>query len=221
MARRRQPDGRPGRTVARREATHLRNTRPLRSLRPPCPSISDSPSSICSARIPCSAACRRRPARTNTTTSTSSCSCGRPAAEHARSLEGGCRDVRSWGISCSGASVWRLYRSHFIEWRLRSMQDEGSDLPPEASGGNSGWSCSSRGASWRSSATPRPRPTVCSARPAGAAKGGPCRADSREGPRRLPIFPSGAAVQSQPQVSCDGKRSPFLSDRLPLVAKLC
>ena len=23
----------------------------------------------------------------------------------------------SWGIACSGASVWRLYRSHAVEWR--------------------------------------------------------------------------------------------------------
>jgi hypothetical protein len=39
-----------------------------------------------------------------------------------------------WGIPCSGASVWRLYRSHALEWRLRLAQEGGSAVgeTPEA-----------------------------------------------------------------------------------------
>jgi len=33
-----------------------------------------------------------------------------------------------WGIPCTGASVWRLYRSHAFEWRLRLAQEAGSTV---------------------------------------------------------------------------------------------
>jgi hypothetical protein len=45
-----------------------------------------------------------------------------PAGTRDRWKEGAkmCGD---WGIACSGASVWRLYRSHVLEWRLRLAQE--------------------------------------------------------------------------------------------------
>jgi len=33
-----------------------------------------------------------------------------------------------WGIPCTGASVWRLYRSYALEWRLRLAQEGGSTV---------------------------------------------------------------------------------------------
>ena len=35
----------------------------------------------------------------------------------------GAQMCSGWGIPCTGASVWRLYRSHAIEWRLRLAQE--------------------------------------------------------------------------------------------------
>src|SRR5258707_5518833 len=34
----------------------------------------------------------------------------------------GARMCSDWGVPCTGASVWRLYRSHALEWRLRLAQ---------------------------------------------------------------------------------------------------
>ena len=35
----------------------------------------------------------------------------------------GAKMCGDWGITCSGTSVWRLYRSHVLEWRLRLAQE--------------------------------------------------------------------------------------------------
>jgi len=38
-----------------------------------------------------------------------------------------------WGIPCTGASVWRLYRSHVLEWRLRLAREATPTTePPES-----------------------------------------------------------------------------------------
>jgi len=56
-----------------------------------------------------------------------------PAGTRDRWKEGAkmCGD---WGITCSGASVWRLYRSHILEWRLRLAQEAaaGAGETPES-----------------------------------------------------------------------------------------
>ena len=38
----------------------------------------------------------------------------------------GAKMCGDWGIPCTGASVWRLYRSHALEWRLRIARETGS-----------------------------------------------------------------------------------------------
>ena len=40
----------------------------------------------------------------------------------------GAKMCSDWGIPCTGASVWRLYRSHILEWRLRLAQEGGSTV---------------------------------------------------------------------------------------------
>jgi hypothetical protein len=40
----------------------------------------------------------------------------------------GARMCSDWGIPCTGASVWRLYRSYALEWRLRLAQEAGSTV---------------------------------------------------------------------------------------------
>src|ERR1017187_5192530 len=35
----------------------------------------------------------------------------------------GAKMCGDWGVACSGASVWRLYRSYALEWRLRLAQE--------------------------------------------------------------------------------------------------
>ncbi len=40
----------------------------------------------------------------------------------------GAKMCSDWGIPCTGASVWRLYRSHALEWRLRLAQEAGSTV---------------------------------------------------------------------------------------------
>ncbi len=38
----------------------------------------------------------------------------------------GAKMCTDWGIPCTGASVWRLYRSYALEWRLRLAQEANS-----------------------------------------------------------------------------------------------
>ena len=45
-----------------------------------------------------------------------------PAGVHDRWKEGA-KMCGEWGVPCSGASVWRLYRSYALEWRLRLAQE--------------------------------------------------------------------------------------------------
>jgi hypothetical protein len=40
----------------------------------------------------------------------------------------GAKMCSDWGIACTGASIWRLYRSYALEWRLRLAQEAGSDV---------------------------------------------------------------------------------------------
>jgi len=40
----------------------------------------------------------------------------------------GARMCADWGIPSSSVSVWRLYRSHALEWRLRLAQEAGSTV---------------------------------------------------------------------------------------------
>ncbi len=35
----------------------------------------------------------------------------------------GAKMCAEWGITCTGASVWRLYRSHALEWRMRLVDE--------------------------------------------------------------------------------------------------
>jgi len=35
----------------------------------------------------------------------------------------GAKMCSDWGVPCTGASVWRLYRSYALEWRLRLAQE--------------------------------------------------------------------------------------------------
>jgi hypothetical protein len=37
----------------------------------------------------------------------------------------GAKMCSDWGIPCTGASVWRLYRSHALEWRVRLAREAG------------------------------------------------------------------------------------------------
>src|SRR5258708_22083478 len=40
----------------------------------------------------------------------------------------GAKMCSDWGIHCTGASVWRLYRSYALEWRLCLAQEAGSTV---------------------------------------------------------------------------------------------
>ncbi len=40
----------------------------------------------------------------------------------------GAKMCSDWGIPCTGASVWRLYRAHALEWRLRIAQEIGATV---------------------------------------------------------------------------------------------
>jgi len=40
----------------------------------------------------------------------------------------GAKMCAAWGIPCSGASVWRLYRSYVLEWRLRLAHEASADI---------------------------------------------------------------------------------------------
>jgi len=48
-----------------------------------------------------------------------------PAGARDRWKEGA-KMCGEWGIPCSGAAVWRLYRSYAIEWRLRLAREVGA-----------------------------------------------------------------------------------------------
>ena len=40
----------------------------------------------------------------------------------------GAKMCSDWGVPCSGAAVWRLYRSHVLEWRARLAREADSTL---------------------------------------------------------------------------------------------
>ena len=40
----------------------------------------------------------------------------------------GAKMCSDWGIPCTGASVWRLYRSYALGWRLRLAQEAGATV---------------------------------------------------------------------------------------------
>ena len=51
-----------------------------------------------------------------------------PPADVCDRWKEGAKMCGDWGIPCSGASVWRLYRAHVLEWRLRCAQEAGASL---------------------------------------------------------------------------------------------
>jgi hypothetical protein len=44
----------------------------------------------------------------------------------------GAQMCSDWGIACTGASVWRLYRSYAIEWRVRLAPEAGPFVGADA-----------------------------------------------------------------------------------------